>query len=129
MADYDNAVTVTAGLTCSALEFPPIGTQQMSASIGYDAGTPAKDEYVVVSHSAPTTLVQAAQSKEGMVFVYNPSTNAYAVGLFIGTTAVGKLFPGFGAVMPLSDEAELKATSDTTAQTVGVTYIQVAKNS
>ena len=128
MADYDNAVTVTAGLTCSALEFPPIGTQQMSASIGYDAGTPAKDEYVVVSLSA-TTLVQAAQNKEGMVFVYNPSTNAHAVGLFIGTTAVGKLFPGFGAVMPLSDEAELKAISDTTAQTVGVTYIQVAKNS
>ena len=129
MAVHDNTVTVVAGLNCTALTSPPIGSNFVSATMAYTDGDPALDTYVsVTATTIPGTALHTDLGANGFVFVYNPSTNSGAVTLYVGTTELGPISPGFPAVIPVSSGAVVKAVSATT-QSVGVTAIKTTPNS
>ena len=126
MATTNNSVAVTAGLTCSALADPPIGTGSVTALIGYEDGDAASDTYSIAATSAPTTLFTATD--DGFVFIRNPATNTYAVTVSVGSQALGPLPPGFGVVLPVSSGAIVKGVVASGTQTVGVTAIKTTAN-
>lgn len=126
MATTNNAVTVTAGLTCTALANPPIGAPSTAASIGYQDGDTATDTYSIAANASATTLFTA--SDDGFVYVYNPSGNSYAVTVTVGAQAMGPLPPGFACVFPVSSGVAVKVQSATADQYVGYTHISTAAN-
>lgn len=129
-ADNVNAVTVTAGLNCSALANPPIGATVVSASTGYNNGDLALDQYVAVSATTPTpatALHTALGGTGGFVCVYNPSSTL-SVSLYVDTTLIGPLPPGFCVVLPVGAAAIIGGVVDSTAVTVGVSAIKTTAN-
>lgn len=129
MATTNNAVTVSAGLSCTALSSPPIGSTGVSASLAYTDGDPAIDQYIsVVATGSPGTALHNDLAANGFVFVFNPATSTGAVTLFVGTTELGPLPVGFGVVVPVASGSIIKATVASTAITVGVTAIKTSAN-
>ena len=126
MATTNNAVSVTAGLTCTAISTPAIGTPAVSASIAYKDGETAQDTYKLAETASATTLITG--DGDGFVMVTNPSTNLYNVTLSAGVQVLGPLPPGFGVVIPISSAVALKGQSGTADQYVGVTWVATEPN-
>ena len=131
MAVYNNAVSVTAGLQCSALSTPPIGSAATSASLAYTDGDMAEDIYTNISAtSTPGTALHADLAADGFVFVSNPSTGV-TVTLEVhngsSTVKLGPLPAGFSTVVPVSSGTQVRGYA-ASAQTVGVTAIKTSAN-
>lgn len=124
MATNNNAVTVIAGLSCSAVTTPAIGATSVSASMAYIDGETAQDKIVSVSTA---TALNTDLGDSGFIFVYNPEANTASVSILVGVTAVGDIPPGFGIVLPLASGTVINATSSPT-QSVGVTVIRTTAN-
>lgn len=128
MAVTNNAVTVTAGLNCTALSSPAIGASSLSASIGYTDGHVASDSYVsVTATGTPATALHTDLSAAGFIFVYNPHATL-SVTLYVGTTLLGALPPGFACVVPLASGAVVGGVVASAAVLVGVTVIRTTTN-
>jgi hypothetical protein len=128
MAVTNNAVTVTAGLNCTALTSPPIGSGAITASIGYTDGHVAADSYVSVSATTtPATALHADLVADGYIFVYNPHATL-SVTLYVGTSKIGTLQPGFSCVMPIASGSVIGGVVDSAAVLVGVSVIRVTAN-
>jgi len=134
MAVNNNTVTVTAGLICTALSAPPIGASATSASIGYTDGHLAEDIYVsVTATTTPATALHADLAADGFICVANPASiggvvNTISVTLYVGTTKLGPLPPGFASVIPVSTGQVIGGVVTATAVTVGVTAIRTTAN-
>ena len=134
MAVNNNVVSVTAGLQCTALSSPAIGSASVSAQMGYTDGHLAEDVYVTVSDtSPPATALHTDLAADGFVFVANPATiggttNAITVTLYVGTTILGPLPPGFACVVPVSTGQIVGGVVASTAVAVGVTAIRTTAN-
>jgi hypothetical protein len=124
MATNNNAVTVTAGLTCSAVTTPAIGASVVQASIAYVDGETAADKIVSVSTA---TALNDDLTDTGFIFIFNPATNTASVTIASTATVIGPIPPGFGVVLPLASGTVIKGTSDPT-QSVGVTVVRTTAN-
>jgi hypothetical protein len=129
MAVHNDTVIVSAGLQCTALSSPAIGTAAVVASMAYTDGDAAMDDYVSVSSTNPAspTALHTDLGADGFVFVSNPS-GGVAVTLYINTEKLGPLPSGFSIVVPVSSGNVVKGTVASTAQTVGVTAIKTTAN-
>lgn len=135
MSVINNSVTVTAGLICSALTNPPIGSSAVTASIGFTEGDAAQDNYVsVTATSSPGTALHSDLAADGFVMVSVPLfkadgvTAASTVTLYLGTTKLGPVPAGFAVVIPVSSGAIVKGVVASGTQTVGVTAIKTTAN-
>ncbi len=130
----NDAVTVTGGLTCTALTNPSIGTQSGSGSTGFTVGDLAEDLYVSVSATTtPATALHADLVANGFVSVSNPASiggveNTITVTLYVGTTKLGPILPGMTVVIPVSTGQIIGGVVASTAVTVGVTAIKTTAN-
>lgn len=126
MATTNNAIQVSAALSCSLLSQPPIG-QSASFNLAYTDGDTAGDNYVSCAISTGTAL-NADIGGNGMLLVTNPSTNLYNVTLKISSTTIGDIMPGCMALLPLNSGTIVTGVSATAAQTVGVTVLECDLN-
>lgn len=135
MATTNNAVTVTAGLLCSALSVPPIGSGASSASLAFTDGDTASDTYVAVSSAtALHAALTIGAGEYGLVQLSNPGPLAVTV-LIDGSPDVtlGAIPPGttatpFTVVLPVGNSVVLLGTVASGSQNVGVTVIKADTN-
>jgi hypothetical protein len=128
MATTNNAITVTGGLTCSALSSPPIGVTGVSASLAYTDGDAASDTYVNVSATTtPGTALHTDLAADGFVFVFVPS-DGQKVTIYSGTTLIGPIPPGFGVPIPVGSGVVLKGVVASGTQMVGVVALKTSAN-
>jgi hypothetical protein len=132
MALTNNAVTVNAGLICTVLTSPAIGSGGTNASIGYTDGDLAEDIYTnIIATSSPGTALHADLAADGFVAVYNPTTGqSVTLEAHNGASTVklGTLPAGFGIVLPVSSGTQIKGYVTSGTQTVGVTAIKTTAN-
>lgn len=131
MALTNNAVTVSAGLTCSLLTTPQIGTSQVSFSTGFTDGHAASDTYVSVTQTAiPGTALFAALGGDGFVCITNPSTNTVKLDVYLDAAPdllIGSIPVGCACVFPVAAATVLTGVCST-AQNIGVTVLRTTAN-
>jgi len=131
MAATNNAVTISAGLSCSTLTAPAIGTSLNSLSLAYTDGHVASDNYVNVSATAiPGTALFTALGGDGFVMITNPATNTYACDIYLDQATdllIGSVPVGCSVVFPIAAATVLTGVV-TAAQNVGVTCIRTTAN-
>lgn len=127
MALNNGVVQITAGLACSQLSAPPIGTGTQSFSTGFTDGDPAQDKYVQLSTS-PTAL-NTDLGGTGFIMINNPSS--IDVTIKVGTTTIGTL-KGVSSVesgskpcvFPIDTGVIINAVAASGTPTIGVTIIK-----
>jgi len=124
MAVTNNAVTVTAGLHCSALSLPAIG-QSGSGGLAYTDGHAASDVYVSVAVGA--TALNSSLGGAGFIAISNP-TSGVDVSLLVAAQPLGVLPPGFTVVLPVATGIIINATVASSTQMVGVSAVRTSAN-
>ena len=132
----NNAIQITAGLTCTALTSPAIGMGPSSLSLAYTAGDRALDYYVNVTtlDSSPTNPddLNTALGGAGWICIDNPATiagvaNTKSVTLYCGAATtppvMGVLPPGARVVMPITSTLIYGATVSSGSVMVGVSIM------
>lgn len=126
----NNTVQVTTLLTCSAVDVPPIGTQN-TLQAAFIPGDTALDSYINVGVS-PTAL-NPNIGGGGLLQVINPArigdtANTKALTILCAAQAMGPVMPGGSVLLPLADGTIYNATVTSGTLPVGVTVLKCSPN-
>lgn len=125
----NNAVQVSAGLSCTALSSPAIG-MSASGSFAFTDGDTATDTYVLISTA---TALNADIDGGGYLLVQNPATingvaNTATCQLKISSTVIGTIQPGGCALLPLDSGTIVTGTASAGSFSVGVSVVECDPN-